>query len=192
MLRCLPRHRLPVIFLQHRLRIEAVHLRESAIHEQKNHVLRLRLELRILNHPGARRRTLRRMRKGVRNQRSKAQHAEPSSHFAECFAPSNRSRSRNVDHESSSVRKPFGFTTQSRNSNSFALSNARVYSFHAVTGSPFTVFPGFSGVVLRKRNPISTSNFVGALPYSNRYTSAIRASSLPFGNTRSANLPACS
>src|SRR5216684_6841088 len=54
MLRRFSRKGLPIKFVQHGLRIEAIHLRKPAIHEKKNDVLRLGLEMGILDHPGSR------------------------------------------------------------------------------------------------------------------------------------------
>src|ERR1700682_4863784 len=50
MLEIAARHRLPVILGQCRLGIEAVDLRQAAIHEEKDHVLGARLESRLLDH----------------------------------------------------------------------------------------------------------------------------------------------
>src|SRR5262249_19314159 len=104
-LRSFARHRLPVILFKHWLWIEAIDLGKPAIHKKKDDMLCLRLELRILNHPGARRGTLRRSCKCVGDQGGKTQHAETSAHSAKGFATSNRPGSRNVNHESSKVQE---------------------------------------------------------------------------------------
>src|SRR5258706_9255452 len=112
MLRRFSRQGLPIKFVQHGLRIEAIRLPKPAIHEKKNDMFGLWLEMGVLDHPGSR--TFRRLGQGLTHKAGKAQHAKPGAHLAERFTAGNLAWRRNMKHKSSpnvSPCRPSGIPT---------------------------------------------------------------------------------
>src|SRR5262249_59758562 len=85
--------RLAVILVEHRLGIEAIHLRKSTVHEKEDDMLRARgmmnTALGPLGRPGGR--SGLRARHGFSHQSRKCHHPESTPHPAEPFTACNRS-----------------------------------------------------------------------------------------------------
>ncbi len=81
------RHRLPVVLVEHRLRVERVDLRHSAVHEQKDDLLGARLEVWLGDHWTAGRcRSSTGPEHGLIDQVGERRHAEAGAHRTQCLA----------------------------------------------------------------------------------------------------------
>ncbi len=82
------RHGLSIVFGQHRFRIKAIDLRQTAVHKEEDDMLGLRLEVRLLNHPGGCRRAAHfGPREGLADHPGKAHHREAATDLPQCVAP---------------------------------------------------------------------------------------------------------
>src|SRR5216683_973610 len=86
------RHRLTVVLREHRLRIEAVDMRQAAVHEEEDDVLGLRLEVRVLDHPGACGIADLRLCNGFPDHAGEAHHGKSSANLAKCVTAIDRFR----------------------------------------------------------------------------------------------------
>jgi hypothetical protein len=84
------RQRLPVVLVEHRLRIEAVHLREAAVHEQKNDALGARGVIEPADLQAVRGVASAGGVQRIAQQAGKRHHAEAVAHAAQRFASRQR------------------------------------------------------------------------------------------------------
>src|SRR5882757_2837419 len=82
-------HWLSVILSQHWLWIEAVDVRQSTIHKQKDDMLRLRLEMRVLDHPRTARHADFGLCKRFTDHAGKAHHRKSAANSTKCIAAVN-------------------------------------------------------------------------------------------------------